>query len=77
MNAQIQLVFRTQNLEVSWFLDDEDDEEDTLTGKANEAFATQDKPTEVAAYSETKETVNLSTITVSWNIRFELSVFDQ
>ena len=39
------------------FLDDEDDEEDALTGKANEAFATQDKPTEVAAYSETKESV--------------------
>merc|ERR1712131_137600 len=33
---------------------DEDDEEDALTGKANEAFASQDKPTEVAAYSETK-----------------------
>ena len=41
------------------FSDDEDDEEDTLTGKANEAFATQDKPTEVAAYSETKEPVSL------------------
>ena len=52
---------RILNLNVSWFLDDEDDEEDELTGKANEAFASQDKPTEVAAYSETKETVISST----------------
>ena len=52
------------NLNVSWFLDDEDDEEDELTGKANEAFASQDKPTEVAAYSETKETVISSTCIV-------------
>ena len=40
-------------------LDDEDDEEDELTGKSNEAFASQDKPTAVTAYSETKETVFL------------------